>query len=114
VCRSSAAAPGDALATVRAAVGRTSAAGSYEIDLVRTMAQPGPGSCPELVGPNSSPTDATWCATSGALTNHFTGHAVVNLEPYATVAETNSPSLGAITTHVNSTHVWQLGGATVG
>ena len=82
--------PSDALATVRAAVGRTVAAGSYEIDLETTMSQTGTGSY------------------------QFTGHAIVNLEPYAMVAETNSPSLGAITTHVNSTHVWQLGGATVG
>jgi hypothetical protein len=104
----------DALATVRAAVGRTVAAGSYEMELTTTMTQPGTGSCPELVGPNASPTDATWCETSGVLTNQFTGHVIVNLEPYAMVAETNSPSLGAITTHVNSTHVWQLGGATVG
>ena len=81
--------PRDALATVQAAVGRTSAAGSYEIDLVTTMTQPGTSS------------------------NHFTGHAIVNLEPYAMVSETRS-GLGAITTHVNSTHVWQLGGATSG
>jgi hypothetical protein len=80
---------GDALATVRAAVGRTSAAGSYEVDLDTTMTQSGP-------------------------TYRFTGHAIVNLDPYAMVSETNSPSLGAITTHVNATHVWQLGGATVG
>jgi len=106
--------PGDALATVRAAVGRTSAAGSYEIDLVTTMTQPGTSSCAALVGPNSTlPTEST-CVTFGPLTNQFTGHAIVNLEPYAMVSETNSPSLGAITTHVNSTHVWQLGGATVG
>jgi hypothetical protein len=81
--------PRDALATVQAAVGRTSAAGSYEIDVVTTMTQPGTSS------------------------NRFTGHAIVNLEPYAMVSETRS-GLGAITTHVNSTHVWQLGGATVG
>ena len=81
--------PRDALATVQAAVGRTSAAGSYEIDLVTTMTQPGTSS------------------------NRFTGHAIVNLEPYAMVSETRS-GLGAITTHVNSTHVWQLGGATSG
>ena len=81
--------PGDALATVRAAVGRTSAAGSYEIDLDTTMTQFGG-------------------------TYRFAGHAIVNLDPYAMVSETNSPNLGAITTHVNATHVWQLGGATVG
>jgi hypothetical protein len=106
--------PRDALATVRAAVGQTVAAGSYEMDLVTTMTQPGTGPCAVLAGPDSSPTEPTWCETSGALTNQFTGHAIVNLEPYAMVSETNSPSLGAITTHVNSTHVWQLGGATVG
>jgi hypothetical protein len=107
-------APRDALATVRAAVGQTVAAGSYEMDMVTTMTQPGTGSCAVLAGPDSSPTEPTWCETSGAPTNQFTGHAIVNLEPYAMVSETNSPSLGAITTHVNSTHVWQLGGATVG
>jgi hypothetical protein len=106
--------PGDALATVRAAVGRTSAAGSYEMDIVTTMTQPGTSLCAAIAGPDSSPTGSTWCEASGALTNQFTGHAIVNLEPYAMVAETNSPSLGAITTHVNSTHVWQLGGAGVG
>jgi hypothetical protein len=104
----------DALATVRAAVGRTLAAGSYEIDVVTTMmTQPGTASCAVLVGPSSSPPEST-CVTPGPLTNRFTGHAIVNLEPYAMVAETTSPNLGAITTHVNSTHVWQLGGATVG
>jgi hypothetical protein len=105
--------PRDALATVRAAVGRTSAAGSYEIDVVTTMTQPGSSSCAVLLAPNSNlPTEST-CATFGPLTNRFTGHAIVNLDPYAMVAETNS-GLGAITTHVKSTHVWQLGGATVG
>ncbi|MGH9228946.1 MAG: hypothetical protein ACRD07_09520 [Acidimicrobiales bacterium] len=106
--------PRDALATVRAAVGRTFAAGSYEIDVATTMTQPGTSSCSVLISPESSQTESTWCEASGALTNQFTGHAIVNLEPYAMVAETNSPSLGAITTHVNSTHVWQLGGAGVG
>jgi hypothetical protein len=104
---------GDALATVRAAVGRTSAAGSYEIDVVTTMTQPGTSSCAVLHGPNTTLARESTCVTFGPLTNQFTGHAIVNLEPYAMVAETNS-GLGAITTHVNSTHVWQLGGATVG
>jgi hypothetical protein len=105
--------PRDALATVRAAVGRTSAAGSYEIDVVTTMTQPGTSSCAVLLGPNGGlPTEST-CVTFGPLKNEFTGHAIVNLEPYAMMSETNS-GLGAITTHVNSTHVWQLGGATVG
>ena len=103
----------DALATVRAAVGRTSAAGSYEIDLVTTMTQPGTSSCAVLVGPDSTLPSESTCVTLGPLTNRFTGNAIVNLEPYAMVSETNS-GLGAITTHVNSTHVWQLGGATVG
>ncbi|HZA78568.1 MAG TPA: hypothetical protein VE623_19485 [Acidimicrobiales bacterium] len=48
--------PRDALATVRAAVGRTSAADSYEIDLVTTMTQPGRSSCGVFArrGPNST------------------------------------------------------------
>src|SRR5918995_585613 len=53
--------PRDALATIRAAVGRTSAAGSYEIDLVTTMTQPASGSCAVLAGPESSQTESTWC-----------------------------------------------------
>jgi hypothetical protein len=105
--------PRDALATVRAAVGRTSAAGSYEIEVVTTMTQPGTSSCAVLLGPSSTLARESTCVTFGPLKNEFTGHAIVNLEPYAMVAETNS-GLGAITTHVNSTHVWQLGGATVG
>ena len=104
--------PRDALATVRAAVGRTATTGSYEIDVVTTMTQPGTSSCVG-VGPNLTLRRESTCVTFGPLTNRFTGHAIVNLEPYAMVSETNS-SLGAITTHVNSTHVWQLGGATVG
>jgi hypothetical protein len=105
--------PRDALATVQAAVGRTSAAGSYEIDLVTTMTQPGTSSCAVLLAPNSTLRRESTCMTLGPLTNRFTGHAIVNLEPYAMVSETRS-GLGAITTHVNSTHVWQLGGATGG
>jgi hypothetical protein len=46
--------------------------------------------------------------------NRFETHGVVNFEPYAMWSETQASSLGAITTHINSTHVWQLGGATVG
>lgn len=103
----------DALATVRGAVGQTFAAGSYEIDLVTTMTQPGTDSCARLSVPDSVVPEST-CVTSGPLTYEFTGRAIVNLEPYAMVAEMNSPGLGAITTHVNSTHVWQQGGATVG
>jgi hypothetical protein len=105
--------PQDALATVRAAVGRTATVGSYEIDVVTTMNQPVTSSCAGFVGPNLTLRRESTCVTFGPLTNRFTGHAIVNLEPYAMVSETNS-SLGAITTHVNSTRVWQLGGATVG
>jgi hypothetical protein len=105
--------PADALATVRAAVGQTVAAGSYEMDTVTTMSQPGTVFCDALVGPDTSPTEST-CVTSGPLTNQITAHSIVNLEPYAMVSETNNLSLGAITLHVNSTHVWQLGGASVG
>src|SRR4029453_13872756 len=81
--------PRDALAAVPGAVGGAPGGGSYEIDRGTTMTQPGTSS------------------------NRLTGHAIVNLEPYAMVSETRS-GLGAITTHVNSTHVGQLGGATSG
>jgi hypothetical protein len=106
--------PAEALATVRAAVGRTVDAGSYEMDTVTTTSQPGTSSCDGLAVPNSGATESTWCETSGPLTNDITAHTIVNFEPYAMVSETTNPGLGAVTLHVNSTHVWQLGGASVG
>lgn len=106
--------PADALGTVRAAVGRTVAAGSYEMDTVTTTSQSRTGFCDVLAVPNSGATESTWCETSGALTNEITAHSIVNLEPYAMVSETNNSNRGAVTLHVNSTHVWQLGGASVG
>jgi hypothetical protein len=105
--------PSEALATVRAAVGRTVAAGSYEMDTVTTTSQPGTESCDALADPNSGATESTSCETSGALTHEITAHTVVNFEPYAMVSETNNPNLGPVTLYVNSTHVWQLGAATV-
>jgi hypothetical protein len=106
--------PSEALATVRAAVGRTVAAGSYEMDTVTTTSQPATGSCDVLAVPDSGAAGPTWCETPGALTNEITAHTIVNFEPYAMVSETSNPNLGAVTMHVNSTHVWQQGGASVG
>lgn len=79
----------DALDRVRAAVGQTATAGSYEMDTVSTT------------------------SVANGPSNRFTSHSVVNLEPYAMVSESETP-FGHVTLHVNATHVWQRGGATVG
>jgi hypothetical protein len=106
--------PSEVLATVRAAVGRTVAAGSYEMDTVTTSSQPGTYSCDVLAVPSAGANESTWCGTSGGRTNEITAHTIVNLEPYAMFSVTDNPNLGPVTVHVNSTHVWQLGGAGVG
>jgi hypothetical protein len=79
----------DALATVRAAVGQTFAAGSYEMDTVSTAMQ-------------------------GGRVIEITADSIVNLEPYAMTAQSTSSAFGNVTLHVNATHAWQLGAATAG
>lgn len=77
----------DAVATVRAAVGRTVASGSYEFDF---DTQQGRGT-------------------------HFSGHGVVNYAPYAMTTTTfPGSSVPNVVLHVDTTTVWQRGGATVG
>jgi hypothetical protein len=105
----------DALATVRAAVGQTFAAGSYEMDTVSISSQPSTGSCD--IGGRPTPGlshSASKCVTVSRGGTEFSSHSIVNLEPYAMVARSTSPAYGLVTLHVNSTHVWQLGAATVG
>jgi hypothetical protein len=107
----------DPAAAVRAAVGQTMAAGSYEMDTVSTStsaprnlcapSRPVPGAAP-------SPAPSLACTTMPGSVQRFETHGVVNFEPYAMQSQTQASSLGLITTHINSTHVWQLGGATVG
>lgn len=94
-----------ALAAVRAAIGQTAAATSYEMDTETTTSQPARNLCD-----TSRPT----CVTSSPNTNRFNSHSIVNREPYAMVSYTRWSSFGDVTLHVNSTRVWQSGGATVG
>ena len=110
----------DSLAAVRAALGQTFAAGGYESDTVSESTTPAPTSCVVLRIPapaaGQSVREPASCPSSPLppITQRFETHTIVNFEPYAMQSQTQSSSLGAITTHLNSTHVWQLGGATVG
>lgn len=82
---------GDALATVRAALGQTASSGNYELD-----------------------SESTSSGASGTQSYQFTSHTIVNLEPYAMVSSTRSSAFGMTELHVNSTQAWQLGAATAG
>jgi len=106
----------DPLATVRAALGQTFAAGSYESDTVlEATYTPQVPPCIQVGPAPTGAIAAPGCPTSiTPVTQRFETHTIVNFDPYAMQSQTQSSSLGAITTHVNSTHVWQLGGATVG
>src|SRR3954454_1008984 len=108
----------DSLAAVRAALGQTIAAGSYESDTVSTATSPAPPptSCAVLIAPDATGGVRRTCPPSSLppITNRFETHSIVNFDPYAMTSQTQSSTLGPITTHINSTHVWQLGGATVG
>jgi hypothetical protein len=108
----------DPLAAVRAALGQTFAAGSYESDTVSESTSTLRSSCGSLGGslggPGVTVVTRPICPTAPPVTQRFETHTIVNFEPYAMKSQTQSSSLGAITTHLNSTTVWQLGGATVG
>jgi hypothetical protein len=103
-----------AMAAVRAAVGQTFAAGSYESDTVSTSTSAPQSMCAVYGRPGATVATPANCPTLPAATQRFETHSVVNFDPYAMSAQTQSSSLGAITTHLNSTRVWQLGGASVG
>jgi hypothetical protein len=104
----------DPVAAVRAALGQTFAAGSYESDTVSTSTSAPHSVCAVSVGPGATAATPANCPTLPPVTQRFETHTIVNFEPYAMTSQTQSSSLGAITTHINSTRVWQLGGATVG
>ena len=111
----------DPVAAVRAAVGQTMAAGSYEMDTVSTSTSGPYTSCGGgEVGSGVYSPGATFaerptvCMTLPPSTSRFETHSIVNFDPYAMMSQTQASGLGAITTHINSTRVWQLGGATVG
>jgi hypothetical protein len=104
----------DPAAAVRAAVGQTMAAGSYEMDTVSTSTSAPRKVCATTNPVPGTPPPSLTCTTMPGGVNRFESHGVVNFDPYAMHSETQASTLGLISTHINSTHVWQLGGATVG
>lgn len=91
----------DALASVRAAIGKTVASGSYETDNENSSTSPGtasPAPCP----PGAS------CAI-GSRPSMFgaSSHAIVNLDPFITRIDSDD-SYGAHTLYVTPTTVWLL------
>ncbi|MET0920786.1 MAG: hypothetical protein ABWY77_06265 [Acidimicrobiia bacterium] len=99
-----------ALATVRAAVGNTVAAGSYEADSTTHTTQPGNDSangCTSTAGPNGVVQRS--CYSSGPSSFDVTGHRTINFDPYVSRSVTTS-SYGPRTLYVTSTMVWLTNG----
>jgi hypothetical protein len=99
---------GDATRSVLAALGETVAAGSYDMTFSGRYA-PGnaesTGACPAM---------ASCVAGASRAAVDVSGHGTVNLDPYAMVAISNVSGLGSVTTYVNGTTVWELGGGNYG
>ena len=93
---------------VRAAVGLTAAAGSYEMDTETTTSSP-----PRSTTCTSTARSVTCSGGGGGGGYSFRTHSVVNFEPYAMVAESDTP-FGFITLHVNTERAWQKNGLNLG
>ncbi len=105
----------EALARVRAAVGQTAAAGSYEMDTETVTSSPGSQTCMSTPSVSTDKTvyGSSYCSGSPERGYTFVTHSIVNFEPYAMVAESETP-FGHITLHVSSDRVWQKNGLNVG
>ena len=105
----------EALARVRAAVGQTAAAGSYEMDTETGTSSPGNQTCvtTPIVSTANRIGHSASCSGSPERGYTFVTHSIVNFEPYAMVAESETP-FGHITLHVSSDRVWQKNGLNVG
>jgi hypothetical protein len=88
----------DAVVAVRAAVGKTVAARSYETDVETHSTQPN-------VPVPQCPPGASCASLSGTSTFETRGHGVVNFDPYVSRVVTES-SVGPRTLVVTSTTVW--------
>jgi hypothetical protein len=111
---------GDATASVRAAVGTTLAAGSYEMDFTMQSTpatDAGPQSQPCAVDPADGPTLpsgpgrvvmlCTPPSPRGSSGFQSSGHAIVNFDPYVMTVTSNTSAGNGITIFVNATTVWQ-------
>ncbi len=91
-------APKTAKVVVQSAVDASIAAGSFETS--SAMSETSPNTSPGLV------------ARADGLT--LTAHGTINDNPFAMVASSNVGGLGAITSWVDGTHVWEVGGGNYG
>ena len=115
---------GDAITSVRAAVGTTLAAGSYDMDftLQSTPAdQPAQGCTPIYRLPANAPTDSGGSASSAGGSNAVvcvarplgssnlqgSGHGTVNFDPFAMVITSNTSAASNVTVYVNTTTMWE-------
>jgi hypothetical protein len=114
---------GDAKQSVLAALDATLSAGSYDMTFTDQVipgaatvhsCSAGVSSAPGVGGgPTGGP--PVTCFSGGASARvDITGHGTVNLNPYAMVAVSEVSGLGTITTYVNGTTVWELGGGNYG
>ncbi len=113
--------------TVIAAVGATTAAGSYTAtyelhSTPATVSTPPTSSCtPETttVNPDGSMSSGRACSINamGSGTGQpvtITGRATINTDPYRMMAESQVTGLGAITVRVDGTRLWETGGGNYG
>jgi hypothetical protein len=110
---------GDARHVVLAAAGATAASGRYDITFTdHVTARDDPTQCsaaPVPPGPNASVNGSVLCVSSGIQPRvDIAGHGTVNLDPYASVSVTNVSGLGEITTYIDGTTVWEIGGGGYG
>jgi hypothetical protein len=110
---------GDATHVVLAAAGATAASGSYDITFTDHVTGPDdPGRCTAVApataaNPGGNATDL--CVSSGIRPRvDISGHGTVNLDPYASVSVTTVSGLGGITTYIDGTTVWEIGGGGYG
>jgi hypothetical protein len=109
----------DARHVVLAAAGATAASGRYDITFTdHVTARDDPAPCtpaPPPTGTNAGVNATALCVSSGIQPRvDIVGHGTVNLDPYASVSVADVTDLGEITTYIDGTTVWEIGGGGYG
>ena len=93
--------------------------GRYDITFTdHVTAGDDPARCtaaPPPTGTNAGVNGSVLCVSSGIQPRvDISGHGTVNLGPYASVSVANVSGLGEITTYIDGTTVWEIGGGGYG
>jgi hypothetical protein len=96
----------DPVVSVRAAIGKTVASGSYETDIETHSTDPHAANSPQC--------SASSCGSSTGYSRFdSSGHGIVNLDPFVVRTDSNSTA-GSHTLYVTSTNVWLVSSGTDG